>query len=284
MQIALFVLPVTALAFFATPFASADGHFDRTLKVSGPVELDVSTDSGGIVVTTGPAGLVQIHAILRARNGWLATSGSEARIREIERNPPVEQIGNRVRIGSLHDPLLSRGVSMRLEIQTPVDTRLRAAADSGGIQVDGIRGPAECKTDSGGIEVRRVGSDVRASADSGGIHIRDVNGAIVAQADSGGIEAYDIAGSIEARTDSGGIRLSQTKAAAIRAQADSGGVQATLAPGAGYDIDVHTDSGRISVPEMTLRQEISRHHISGKVRGGGPAVTMRVDSGTVSIN
>ena len=38
----------------------------------------------------------------------------EARIRELERNPPVEKNGNQVRIGYVRDRDLLKGVSMRL--------------------------------------------------------------------------------------------------------------------------------------------------------------------------
>lgn len=283
MQILLLTALVITLAFFATPFAMADGHFDRTLTVSGPVELDVATDAGGITVTTGSGGKVQVHATLRASSGWFVPSGAEERIREIERNPPIEQTGNRLRIGHVRDRSLLRGVSMRIEIETPRDTRLHAIADSGGIRVDGIQGPVQSQTDSGGIEIRNIGSDVRASADSGGIRIRNVNGSVEAHADSGGVDAYEIGGRIEVRTDSGGIRLSQTKPAPIRAEADSGGVQAILAPG-GYDVDISTESGHISVAQLTSTIDASRHHVDGKIRGGGALVSVRVDSGTVSIN
>ena len=106
----------------------------------------------------------------------------------------------------------------------------------------------------------------------------------MARVDSGGIDATDIAGKIDAHTDSGGIRLSQTKPAPIRADADSGGIHVTLAQGAGYNVDLQAESGRIYAPEMTARGEISRHHVDGKVRGGGPAVRLSADSGTVSVD
>jgi hypothetical protein len=278
------VLGALAMISVAIPRATADGKFDRTLAVSGPVDLDVTTDSGGIVVTTGSPGAVHVHAILKAQHGWFGYTGDEAHIRELERNPPVEQTGNRLRIGYVHDRYLLRGISMRFEIETPPDTRLRARADSGGIRVEGIRGTADCATDSGGIDIRNIGSDVHATADSGGIHINRVAGSVVARADSGGIEASDIAGGIDVATDSGGIRLSQTKPGRIQAKADSGGVQATLVRDAGYEVDVETDSGRISVPELMVRGSLSRHHVEGKLRGGGPLVSVRVGSGTVSID
>jgi hypothetical protein len=44
--------------------AQANGSFERTLKVSGPVDLDLTTDAGGIFVVPGPAGSVHIRGIL----------------------------------------------------------------------------------------------------------------------------------------------------------------------------------------------------------------------------
>lgn len=278
-----------AAATFAatTAFALAqqpEGTFERSLTVSGPVELDVVTDSGGISVIPGPAGSVRIHAILKGHRGrnW-DTSEIESRIRAVERNPPVEQTGNRVRIGYVSDRNLLKGVSIRLEIQTPPETRLRARADSGGIRIEGITGPADCHTDSGGIEANRIGSEVRATADSGGIRIHNVKGPVYARADSGGIEATGVAGSIDVETDSGGIRLAQTTPAPVHARADSGGAKVKLAPAGGYDINVASSSGRITVPEMPVRGTFSRRHAEGKVRGGGPLVNIRVDSGNVDV-
>jgi Putative adhesin len=56
-----------------------------------------------------------------------------------------------------------------------------------------------------------------------------------------------------------------------------------LASGAGYDIDAESQSGHISVPEMTVRGGFSRHRVEGKVGSGGPLVSVRIDSGNVTI-
>ncbi len=264
--------------------AAEEGSFEKSLTVSGPVDLDVKTDSGGITIRQGSSGSVSIHAILKADHGWFGSSGDvEARIRELERHPPVEQNGNHVRVGYVPGNEL-KDISMRLEIETPADTQLRARADSGGIRVEGVRGPVDCKTDSGGIEIHDVSANVHAAADSGGIHVRNVKGALFAHVDSGGIEATGIAGSIDAQSDSGRVNLAQTTAAPINAKAESGGVTVTLAHGAGYDIDADTDSGRISIPEMTVHSSFSSHHVEGKVAGGGPLVKIQADSGSVTID
>jgi DUF4097 and DUF4098 domain-containing protein YvlB len=102
--------------------------------------------------------------------------------------------------------------------------------------------------------------------------------------DSGGIDAIDVSGSLDIEADSGHIQLRQTSPAPIRAKADSGGIRVTLAHGAGYDLDAESESGGISVPEMTVRSVSSRHHINGKINGGGPTVSVRVDSGGIAID
>ncbi len=274
----MLLLAVAALAFGQVP----EGRFERTLKVSGPVSLDLMTDSGGISVKPGAAGVVQVRGILKGhrRADWGA---AERRIRALEQSPPVEQTGNKVRVGHVTSPDLLRGVSMRLEILAPPDSSLLARADSGGIQAEGIKGPVDAKADSGGIGVADIGSEVRAAADSGGIRIRNIRGPVFVRTDSGGIEALDIAGAIDASADSGGLRVSQTAAAPVRIRVDSGGATVKLVPTAGYDIRVISDSGRITVPEMTVRGTLSRHRAEGKVRGGGPLVDVQVDSGTVHI-
>ncbi|MBV9498175.1 MAG: DUF4097 family beta strand repeat protein [Acidobacteriaceae bacterium] len=263
--------------------AEADGSFDRSLTISGPVDLDVQTDSGGVTVTAGRSGFVRIHAILQAQHGWFSSNDVYARIRELERNPPIEQNGNRVRIGYVHEHNLLRNISMRLEIESPANTELRARADSGGIEVRGLGGRIDCKTDSGGIEIHDVGSEVHAEADSGGVHINKTKGAVFARVDSGGINASDVAGALDVQADSGQITIGQTVAAPIRAKAGSGGVRVKLVPGAGYDVSAESDSGTISVPEMAVNSIFSKHHIEGKIRGGGPSVSIRVDSGGITI-
>ena len=283
MKATLGLLLFIAIAATLSPGQQAEGSFERLLHVSGTTDLDVKTDSGGISVKAGPPGSLRIHAILKAQHDWFDSGDVQARIRELERNPPIEQNGNQVRVGYVHDQDLLRGISMRFEIETPSDSRLRARADSGGIDVADVLGVVDCKTDSGGIHIQHVGSDVHAEADSGGIHITGVKGSVYARVDSGGIEAVDIVGRLDAQSDSGRLELSQTNPASIRARANSGGIHVRLAPGAGYDISANVDSGRISVPEMTVNSAFSRHHIEGRIRGGGPLVSLRADSGGITI-
>jgi hypothetical protein len=242
----------------------AEGTFEAVLSLTGPATLDVAVDSGFVRVRAGDTGKVLIRGILRARRSLFGWGGVEDRIRQLESKPPVEQNGNTIRVGDVADRWLLRGVSLFLEIAVPGDTRIRALADSGDIRVEGISGPVECETDSGDIL------------------IREVTGRVHAEADSGDIEALDIAGDIEATADSGDIRISQTVAAPVRAEADSGAISVKLVPGAGYNISVETDHGRITLPEMEWRAR-SEKEASGRIRGGGPVVDLETDSGDIDV-
>src|SRR5690242_21190036 len=128
MKSCVLVLVSIALAGGIASAAQAQGSFDRSLTVSGPVDLDVKTDSGGIAVRPGPSGSLRVHAILKSQHGRFESSDVESRIRQLERNPPIEHTGNRIQIGYLHDRDLLKGISMRLEIQAPPDTQVRARA------------------------------------------------------------------------------------------------------------------------------------------------------------
>jgi Putative adhesin len=262
---------------------STERQFERTFPVSGSVSLDLNTDAGGILVRSGTSGTVRVRGILKAQWSLLSGFDVEDRIRQLEANPPIEANGNSIRV-AVGDKSILRGISMRLEVDTPTQTGLRARTDSGGIEVHGIQGPIDCQTDSGGVRATDIGGDVRARTDSGGIHIRKANGEVRAHADSGGVEAMEVAGRVEAETDSGGIRISQTQAASIHARADSGGADIALAPTSGYEITARSRNGRVTADNMTATRNAARGALDGRLRGGGPLVDVRVDSGSVTIH
>ena len=87
------------------------GSFDRTLQVSGPVDLDVTTGSGNITVHAGASGSVHVVAKIRAHDSWTGISAAE-KIRRLEANPPIEQQGNTIRIGYIEDRELWNNISI----------------------------------------------------------------------------------------------------------------------------------------------------------------------------
>lgn len=82
--------------------ASETGTFDRTLQVSGPVDLDLRTGSGTIRIHAGADGSVHVSATIRAGDSWFGMSARE-KVKKIQSNPPISQTGNIVsKIGRAH--------------------------------------------------------------------------------------------------------------------------------------------------------------------------------------
>lgn len=320
------LLAVLALWAFGTAWArgyAAEGSFTRTLKVTGPVELTVTTGSGNIDVRTGDAASVQVRGLIRV-NGGLHFSSEEAerKVRALESNPPIEQNGNIVRIGHITDPELRRHVSISYELVVPVETRLSSDTGSGDQSVAGLRGPVRAETGSGNVKVARVADVVRAETGSGDIVLDAIKAAVHAETGSGNIRAGGIEGGFTASTGSGDVRLGQTASGPVNVETGSGNIEASGVQGllrahtgsgsiivdgkplgdwkldtgsgnltlrlpaqAAFDLYAHTGSGDITTNrEITVQGKIGRHELRGKVGGGGPLVELGTGSGSIHID
>ena len=301
----------------------AEGSFQRDLTVSGPAELNVTSGSGNIVVRTGPEGTIRVHARVRARSGpFISLSGesAEQRIRKIESDPPIEQSGNRIRVGPKDWNEGWNGISISYEITVPASTRLQARSGSGDLDVSEVAGPVEASTGSGNIRVGRVKGDVAVRTGSGDIDLAGA-GSARASTGSGNVTAMGIRGDLEARTGSGDLTLGQNgKGRAdvstgsgdidllgasgplhVRSgsgdiqveghpagdwdlSASSGDVRVRLPKQGGFDLDLRSSSGRIdsSIP-ITISGTQSRKEVRGQVRGGGPLVHVSTSSGGIVV-
>src|SRR6187551_1139845 len=111
----------------------ATGAFDRTLTVTGPLDVEVRSGSGSIEVRTGSADRVEIHGRVRAGDWGVFRSSSSAqdRIRRIDASPPIEQAGNRVTVGRIDDEDLQNHVSISYTVVVPPETTLVSKTGSG---------------------------------------------------------------------------------------------------------------------------------------------------------
>ena len=303
-------------------WGAVEGSFDRTLNVTGPVELEVRTGSGSIQVMTGSGGSVRI--IGRIKAGWGLFSGTrdaEEAVRRLEQNPPIEQTGNAIVVGAAKQPDWLNNISISYEITAPPETRVRASTGSGSQVIEGVKGPVEARTGSGGIRVARVVQEVEARTGSGHIQLEGVGGAVRLETGSGGIRASDLGssatahtgsgsidlvlkgeGDVEARTGSGGVRVmgvsggmdASTSSGSIEVEGkpaslwklhtSSGGIRVQVPPGSTFDLRARTGSGTITVDHpVTVQGVIDRKKIEGKAGAGGPLVELNTSSGSIHI-
>jgi DUF4097 and DUF4098 domain-containing protein YvlB len=299
--------------------AQAEGSFERTLKVTGPVDLTIRSGSGRIRVYAGAGDSVRVSARLRGDSSWFSSDVSD-RIRRIEKNPPIEQNGNAIILGRLADEDLLRHISISYDVAVPAQTTVNARTGSGSVDIGDLHDAVTADSGSGSITIGRIAGAVVAGTGSGSITVTGA-ASLKASSGSGSIEAAAIGGASTVKTGSGSIRLALTGKGDVDVSASSGDVVLSGVDGAAhvsaasgsirvdgrpagpwsvhsssgsvtlrlpndaaFDLDARTSSGGVeSAHPITVSGLIDRHRLHGKVRGGGVLVTVSSSSGGIHI-
>ena len=280
LAIALAVLFASTVAAASTP----QGHFEKTFQVSGPVDLEVQTRSGDVVVRSGASGSVSIRAEIYVGDHWLF-GDRHTDVSDIEQHPPLRQDGNSIHI----DNVSVRDISVNYEITVPVDTAVRSHSGSGNQIIESIHGNVDLQTGSGNVRALDIAGPVRGGAGSGDLELQEIaSGDIDLHTGSGNISVRGLQGALRAGAGSGDISAEGTQAGPWEIRTGSGNVRVRLPANAAFDADISTSSGKLDVDApvtMTVegRVEDTRKRIVGKVRGGGPQLTLRTGSGDIQV-
>ena len=259
--------------------ATTRATFDRTLTISGKLDLHVATGSGSIHLTRGSGNQVRIHGLVRSQS-----ASDSDQVRAIAANPPIEQNGNIVRVGVHHHQDMNH-ISIDYEIEAPADTMLGATSGSGNIIDEGVGQDAKLMTGSGSINATGLQGGFDAQTGSGSIAIENSgDGDVKAQTGSGKIEIHDVRGALKAQTGSGEIKIGGTPTTGWKLQTGSGSIELSLG-NAPLTLDATTGSGKISSSrELTQQASSDRHHLHAELNGGGPTVKIETGNGAIRID
>ena len=298
LSLALILLLASAAAFASSP----QGTFERSFQVSGPVDLEVLTRSGDITIRNSSSGSVFIRGKIHVGDHWLF-GRRQGDVSEIQQHPPLRQEGNSIHVDyvNMHD------ISVDYEIAVPPDTTVRTRSGSGDQTIEGTRGNADLQSGSGDLRLANLAGEIRLQTGSGNVRAHDISGPVHGSAGSGDIQIDETgSGDVEVHTGSGNITVRGIQGA-FRADAGSGDITAEgtqtgtweirtgsgnvhvrLPSNAAFDAEITTSSGTIDVGpaiEMTVQGRVqeSRKSIRGKVRGGGPLLSVRTGSGDIHI-
>ncbi len=298
---------------------ATEGSFERTLNVSGQVDLDVATGSGNISVRSGSASTVRVRGLIRARTGF--GPSAEEKVRYLETHPPIEQTGNVIRIGRIDNSEYSRNVSIDYELDVPADTRLKAKSGSGNVTAGGLSGTLEMNSGSGNVRASNVGGEVRLQTGSGNVDVDSARGGLQAGTGSGHIRAQGVGGNLRAHSGSGDLQVELSAAGDVDLETGSGNIDALgirgslraetgsgridvagdptggwsvhagsgnltihLKSDAAFDLYAHTSSGHVKLDHpVTVTGTISPKELRGKVRGGGPLIEAKTGSGDIRV-
>ena len=274
-------IPASALllAVSTIPAHAAESTFERTLSVSGTVTLHVSTGSGYIHISQGSDN--QVHIFGRVKSHGFGDG--EERVKQIAANPPIEQTGSILRVGGHQENM--HNISIDYEIKAPVKTLLEASSGSGDVQDDGVGVNARLNTGSGSIHAKGLNEGFSVGTGSGDIYAEQIgSGDVKAETGSGTIELRNVSGGLKAQTGSGDIRIGGRPKSDWKVTTGSGSVELSPA-NAGFTLEASTGSGTIHTDhEMQVQGSFEKHHITGKVNGGGPLVRVETGSGDISVH
>jgi hypothetical protein len=283
-------------------FASVVGAFDRSFQVNGPVDLEVLSRTGDITIRTGAPGTASVHAKIHQRTFWF--SGRKSEIQQLQQSPPIFQSGNSIRI----DYVNLRNISVDYEITVPENTTVHTHSNSGDQTVEGIKGNVDLESGSGDLRLTRLTGDMHFQTGSGDIRAREISGSARIKTGTGDVEFQEqgagdldirigagnitvngINGGFRGEAASGDIHAGGTPKSMWNIRTGSGNVTVRIPSDAAFDVDVSSSSGTVVVnyPVTTTLQgrvEESRKSVVGKVRGGGPTISVHTRSGDIHVD
>jgi DUF4097 and DUF4098 domain-containing protein YvlB len=192
------------------------------------------------------------------------------------------QIGGRVKISTQSGQIRVKGAGKGAELSSA----------GGDIRIESVTGDLKATTSGGDIRAGAVTGDARLETVGGDVVVRSAGGSIAARTGGGDITLKKVRGPVVARTSGGTISCEITSAAAAGGELATSGGDVTITLPANYraDVDVRvsgvdpdTDAVISQFPEITVSRRAGSISGEGKLNGGGPRLTIRSNSGTVTI-
>jgi DUF4097 and DUF4098 domain-containing protein YvlB len=266
--------------------SSANGSFTRSLNVSGAIRLELANAAGDVLINGSADGKVHVRADVRSSG--ISFTNPQKRIDELVANPPVEQVGDTIRIGK--DLTRLRNIIVSYAIEVPRETEVTTSVVSGSQTIRGVRGPLKVVAVSGAIHVERIdryaqlatvsgsidasdmGDDVRISSASGKVTLANISGDVSINAVSGAVRVTKLGGRVQVTTATGSIEVAGAKND-VMIHAASGHVTLQGDPGTNSYWNLNTVSGpvQLSVPHTT-NFHLSAEAVSGEIRTDIPIV------------
>lgn len=299
------LLILSFLLLPAVTAATTNDTFEETLTVPEGTMLEVDTGSGSIEIKAGPGRDVTVIGKVKVnrKSFWRRAADKEEILEEILASPPVELEGDRLTIGHIKDRGLRKRVSISYVITVPADTSIdadtgsgsitvtdvvapvKASAGSGSLTLENIGGPVQTRTGSGRIRAKQIAGEFRGKAGSGSVYLsQTAPGDVEVSTGSGSIELVGIDGALDASAGSGRITVDGRQQGNWRIGTGSGSITVRLPDDAAFLLDAESRSGGITVDHpLTVQGKISKRHIRGEVRGGGPLLEVDTGSGGIRI-
>jgi len=160
--------------------------------------------------------------------------------------------------------------------------RLRSV--SGSLTAEQIGGPLDAHTTSGELVVMAALDSLDLGTVSGDIRVERAPRGIVATTTSGRIETGAASGVVQLSTSSGDVDVKLVPPlTSAEISSSSGDIAARLADDMGCEVELKTSNGTVDTSVPLEVRTVTRHRVTGRVRGGTTPVVLRSASGDIVL-
>lgn len=292
-------LLVTPEALFHRIFTSRDGdpYLVKEFTVNTPVALNVKTSGGAIKVESQSGNKVRVEMYVRKNGRYYRQGDIDLSRYSIE----ITQNGSTINAIARH-----RGNSWRnnpsisFVVYTPSETNSDLHTSGGPISLSSLNGTQKAHTSGGGIDIDHSKGTITLRTSGGPLNISDVEGSIDGKTSGGPISVSSGSGTFDLETSGGPINLKRLSGS-VRAHTSGGSISADITklvddldlrtsggnitanlPGdQGFDLDAH--GSLVDTNLDGFSGSFHRDRVEGKVKGGGPRVTLQTSGGVIRI-
>jgi DUF4097 and DUF4098 domain-containing protein YvlB len=240
---------------------SAKATEEKTLAVSGSVDLTVENDFGDVSVQNGAEGQVAIKA---EKTAW-GVNNADAQKALADLKVIIEQTGDQIKV-SVQQPVEidafhfgPSGGSVKFTITVPENTNVTLRASNSDLTLTGTSGQADLHTDFGRITLTDVAGEVKAQTSNGEIEARNIgSGKTVAlSSEFGNITADGVTGSgVTISSTNGVLELGSLKASGLlMAGSDFGNVHITDSQA--NVVDVRSNNGAVKLENLDVDGQVT---------------------------
>ena len=253
-------------------------EINRTFELSPNSQIEVSSISGPVEITTGSGNSAEVRIIRTARNA------ADLRYRKIL----IEQESNSLSLrGEQHverHPQVNHHVILKL----PRQINLKIVSISGPVTIGNVDGQAEITSISGSLGIGNIGGTAKITSISGPLKVGQVGGELTIHSVSGSAEIERVAGRFSATSISGSLSatIERLDESGINIRSVSGEVILKFAEEINADLTATSISGRVELRLANVVKDTSTGPSDTRARigRGGPPILITSVSGTVRID
>lgn len=179
--------------------------------------------------------------------------------------------------------LNTKGGSISVE---NLNGKVLSKTSGGSLKFDNIEGSISGKTSGGSISIGEVVGSSNIRTSGGSIRIRLAEGPVDAHTSGGSITVEEVMGTIKAHTSGGSVKatISRQPESDCRLTTSGGSITVYLSENFGFDLDAETAGGRVYTDfRVTLKGEVNKRSLYGKMNGGGPELYLRTSGGSIYL-